>query len=60
MNMDLARTFGLFVLTAITNNEVTLAEAAKASIPYWLLLLFGVLVLTIFPEIALWPTRFMG
>ena len=49
----------LFVLTAITNNEVTLGEAAKASIPYWLLLLFGVLVLTIFPGIALWPTGFM-
>lgn len=49
----------LFVLTAITNNEVTLGEAAKASIPYWLLLLFSVLVLTVFPQIALWLPSFM-
>jgi tripartite ATP-independent transporter DctM subunit len=50
----------LFVLTAITNNEVTLAEAAKASVPYWMLLLFGVLVLTIFPGIALWAPGLMN
>src|SRR5690606_2941973 len=43
----------LFVLTGITNNEVTLVDAARAAIPYWLLLLFGVALLTIFPQLAL-------
>ena len=43
----------LFVLTGITNNEVSLVDAARAAIPYWLLLLFGVALLTIFPQLAL-------
>ncbi len=43
----------LFVITGITNNEVTLIEAARAALPYWLLLLFGIVVLTVFPQIAL-------
>ncbi|WP_137387693.1 TRAP transporter large permease [Rhodoligotrophos defluvii] len=43
----------LYVLTGITGNKVTLLEAARASVPYWLLLLAGVAILTIFPQIAL-------
>jgi tripartite ATP-independent transporter DctM subunit len=43
----------LFVLVAITNGEVTLAEAARASLPYWLIMLAGVAVLTFLPDIAL-------
>lgn len=44
----------LFVLVGITGQEVGLAEAAKASTPYWLALLVGVLLLTLAPGIATW------
>jgi C4-dicarboxylate transporter, DctM subunit len=44
----------LFVLVGITNREVTLEEAAKASIPFWLVLLLSVCLLTLFPGIATW------
>ncbi|WP_374443770.1 TRAP transporter large permease [Stella sp.] len=50
----------LFVLTAITKHEVSLGQAAQAAIPYWLLLLGGVLILTLFPAIALWLPGMMG
>lgn len=43
----------LYVLTAISGNEVSLLQAAKASVPYWLLLLLGVALLTVFPQIVL-------
>ena len=43
----------LFVLTAITQNEVRLGQAALATIPYWLMMLVGILLLTMFPSIAL-------
>jgi C4-dicarboxylate transporter, DctM subunit len=49
----------LFILSAITNNEVSLGEAAKASVPYWLILLGSVGLLTVFPEIALALTWIM-
>jgi tripartite ATP-independent transporter DctM subunit len=49
----------LFVLVAITENEVSLAEAAKATIPYWIFLLGGVVILTVFPEIALYLPSLM-
>jgi len=51
----------LFVLVAITNGEVTLPEAARAALPYWLLLLAGVIILTLLPDIALvLPNLVMG
>lgn len=50
----------LFVLAAITKHEVSLGQAAKAAVPYWLLLLFGVLILTVVPGIALWLPSMMG
>ncbi len=51
----------LFVLVGITNREVTLEEAAVASIPYWLVLLSSVLILTVVPGIATWlPTQAFG
>lgn len=50
----------LFVLSSITKNEVNVAQAAKASLPYWVILLFAVGVLTLFPAIALWlPNTFL-
>jgi len=49
----------LFVLSAITRNEVGLGEAASASVPYWLILLGSVGLLTVFPDIALALTWIM-
>jgi tripartite ATP-independent transporter DctM subunit len=47
----------LFVLTGITRGEVTLAEAARASTPFWFMMVAGVAILTVFPAIATWlPT----
>jgi tripartite ATP-independent transporter DctM subunit len=43
----------LFVLVGISEGQVGLGSAAKASLPYWLLLLLGIALLTFFPQIAL-------
>jgi tripartite ATP-independent transporter DctM subunit len=51
----------LFVLVAITDGEVALGEAARAAAPYWMLMLGGVLILTLVPDIALvLPNLVMG
>lgn len=49
----------LYILSGITGNRVTLMQAAQASFPYWLLLLLGVVILTIFPAIALFLPQLM-
>ena len=50
----------LSVLVAVTKEKVSLGEAATATIPYWLILLAGIIVLAMFPEIALFlPTSLM-
>lgn len=43
----------LTVLTAITKNEVSLGRVAIATIPYWIILLLSVAIMTLFPQIAL-------
>ena len=43
----------LSVLSALTNNEVSLGRAAVATIPYWNILLLSVVILTLFPQVAL-------
>ncbi len=48
----------LFVLSSISKNEVNLTSAAKASFPYWLILLGAIGVFTLFPNIILWVTNF--
>lgn len=51
----------LFVLTAITEGEVSLAEAAVAALPFWGLMLVAIVILAWSPEIALWlPDLVMG
>ena len=42
------------MLCSITHNEVSLPDAAKASLPYWLILLGAVGIFTAFPELILW------
>lgn len=49
----------LYVLTAITKNEVRLGQAASASLPYWLMMLLGVVLLALFPSIALLLPNFV-
>lgn len=48
----------LFVLSSISKNEVDLPAAAKASLPYWLILLGAVGMFTLFPNIILWFTNY--
>ena len=49
----------LSVLASLTNNEVTLGRAALATIPYWLIFLLALVILTMFPQIALvLPNKF--
>ncbi len=43
----------LSVLVSVTKEEVNLGAAALATMPYWLLLLFGVVLLTMAPQLAL-------
>ncbi len=43
----------LSVLVTVTREEVSLGEAAMATVPYWLILLLGVAILTAGPQIAL-------
>ena len=50
----------LSVLVAVTDNKVGLGETAIATSPYWILLLFGILIVTIFPSIILYiPNNLM-
>mgnify|MGYP000955140387 FL=1 len=50
----------LSVLVAVTDNKVGLGETAIATSPYWILLLFGILIVTIFPSIVMYmPNHFM-
>jgi tripartite ATP-independent transporter DctM subunit len=44
--------FNLFVIVAVSRGKVTLGEAARAAIPYWLLLMFSLTLLTLEPRIA--------
>ncbi len=44
----------LSVLVSVTKEEVTLGSAALATMPYWLLLLLGVALLTAMPQLALY------
>jgi len=50
----------LSVLVSVTKDEVSLGEAALATVPYWLILLLGVAILTLLPQIALFlPSTLM-
>jgi TRAP-type C4-dicarboxylate transport system permease large subunit len=50
----------LFVLAALSGGEVPVSRIAAASLPYWGLLLFGTVLITIFPSIVLWLPRLFG
>ena len=43
----------LFVILAISRGRLTLGELARACIPFWLILMVSLAIITIFPELAL-------
>ena len=50
----------LSVLVSVTKEDVSLGESALAAIPYWLILLTGILILATFPQLALYlPTTML-
>jgi tripartite ATP-independent transporter DctM subunit len=50
----------LSVLVSVTKEKVPLGEVAIATMPYWLILLAGILLLTAIPQIALFlPSKLM-
>jgi len=50
----------LSVLVSVTKDEVSLGEAAIATVPYWLILLAGIVILTAAPQLALYlPEQLM-
>jgi TRAP-type C4-dicarboxylate transport system permease large subunit len=50
----------IFVVIGMTNGEVKLGEGAMAALPYWLVLLSLIAVLTAFPELVLWLPGLVG
>ncbi|MDF1608597.1 TRAP transporter large permease [Hoeflea sp. YIM 152468] len=44
----------LSVLSSLTRNEVSLGHAARATVPYWIIHLLAIFILTMFPIIALY------
>lgn len=48
----------LFVLVTITDGKVNLKEAAWATVPFWLIMLAMIAVLTLFPQIILFLPGF--
>jgi len=44
----------LSVLSSLTNNEVSLGRVAMATVPYWVIHLLAIGILTLFPIIALY------
>ena len=50
----------LSVLVSVTKEKVSLGETALATMPYWLILLLGIGILTLAPELALFlPSSLM-
>ena len=49
----------LYVLLAISHGEVSLPAAARATVPYWGMLVLAILILTVFPSIALYLPGFL-
>lgn len=50
----------LFILVTVSGNEISLSKAGRETLPYWLLLLAGSIIITIFPSIATFLPRFFS
>jgi len=49
--------FNLFVLQGMTGRDIM--SVTRASIPFFFLMMLGILIITLVPEIVLWPVQFM-
>ena len=49
--------FNLFVLQGMTGRDIM--SVTRASVPFFFLMLLGIFIITLFPEIVLWPVQFM-
>lgn len=47
----------LFVMLSIARNQVTMNQLGRECLPYWIMLLVGTALMTIFPDIALFLPR---
>ena len=44
----------LFIMLAIARQQVTMKQLGRECLPYWIMLLVGTALMTVFPQIALW------
>ena len=49
----------LFVLVGVTQSEVGLSVAARATVPFWLSMLGGMFLLVVFPAIVTWLSSYV-
>lgn len=49
----------LFVITGITGGQVSLLQAARATIPFWLVLVGSIALFTVFPQLVLFLPNLM-
>ena len=49
--------FNLFVLQGMTGRDIM--SVTRASVPFFFLMLLGIFIITLVPEIVLWPVQFM-
>ncbi|MCC7276374.1 MAG: TRAP transporter large permease [Alphaproteobacteria bacterium] len=47
----------LFVMMAIARGAITMKELGRECLPYWLMLLLGTALMTVWPDIATWLPR---
>ncbi|MBU2453300.1 MAG: TRAP transporter large permease subunit, partial [Proteobacteria bacterium] len=53
--------YNLFLMKAMAPPEVTLADIYRSIIPFVLVMIFGLTLVIIFPQIALWlPNAYFG
>lgn len=49
--------FNLFVLQGMTGKDIL--QVTKAAIPFFFLMLLGIVIITVFPQIVLWPVEYV-
>ena len=49
--------FNLFVLQGMTGRDIL--QVTRAAMPFFFLMLLGIVVITVFPQLVLWPVEWM-
>jgi TRAP-type mannitol/chloroaromatic compound transport system permease large subunit len=53
--------YNLFLMRAMAPKEITLIDIYRSIIPFVLVMVFGLIIMMMFPQIALWlPTTILG